>query len=100
MKPLLLLLFSSLPLWGQTLPLREFTPGLTRPLTHEQICTTKWGKDHRFVTEEMKKQVCSWYNVPLCDGKHVEIDHLVPRSEAGADDVKNLWPQPLDEALV
>lgn len=98
MKPLLLLLFSSLSLWGQTLPRPELTPGATRPLTLEYACKTHWGLDHRFVTAQMKADVCKAYGAADCPGPNWEIDHLVPRETLGADDVKNLWPQPIAEA--
>ena len=32
--------------------------------------------------------------MPDAHGRRCEIDHLIPRSLGGADDVKNLWPQP------
>lgn len=80
------------------------TPGVVRPLTVEQICSTTWGTDRRLVTEKMKQQVITSYGLkreavkargkgPCC-----EIDHQIPRSLGGADDVRNLRPQPWDEA--
>lgn len=82
----------------------SLTPGVTRALSTKQICSTSWGTDHRFVTEAMKLQV--FHNYGLRDdrdsskgcnldqfGRRYEIDHLIPRSLAGADNVKNLWPQ-------
>jgi hypothetical protein len=93
------LLFAA-PLIAQTLPRADLTPGLTRPLTVNQVCTTKWGLDHRFVTEEMKKQVCKAYGAAECPGPKWELDHLIPRELGGADDVKNIWPQPIAEAKV
>jgi 5-methylcytosine-specific restriction endonuclease McrA len=85
------------------LPNHGLTPGLTRGLTVKKICNTKWGSDARSVTSKMKKDVMAAYHfkVTACPltvlkGKkvhRVEIDHLVPRSIGGADDVKNLWPE-------
>jgi hypothetical protein len=106
MKPLLLLLFASLlpplggPLYAQTLPRPELTPGVVREMPLEQMCSTHWGLDHRFVTAQMKADVCKAYGAADCPGPKWEIDHLVPREDAGADDVKNLWPQPIAEAKV
>lgn len=73
-----------------------------RDLTTKKVCATKWGKDHRAVTAAMKRQVFENYGLsgnhdPSCKtdahGRHFEIDHLISRELAGADDVKNLWPQ-------
>jgi hypothetical protein len=90
----------SLPL----LPDHQLTPGVARTdLTLQKICTTKWGKDARHVSAADKKMVFSAYGLtgnkdPACitdaHGRHCEIDHLISRELGGADDVKNLWPQP------
>ena len=86
------------------LPNHLVTPGVARTdLTLKKICTTKWGKDARHVTAAMKKQVFSAYGlsgntdpacIPDARGRHCEIDHLTSRELGGADDVRNLWPQP------
>jgi hypothetical protein len=86
-----------------TLPNHDRTPGLTRNLTVKKICNTTWGSDVRSVTTKMKKDVIAAYHfkvtacpLTLLKGKRahrVEIDHLIPRSIGGADDVRNLWPQ-------
>lgn len=95
------------PALSQMLPLlpnHMLTPGLARTdLTLKKICTTKWGKDARHVSSAMKQQVFAAYGLtgnkdPACirdaSGRRCEIDHLISRELGGADDVKNLWPQP------
>ena len=86
-----------------TLPDSDLTPGVSRALSITVICNTKWGKDARHVTAAMKKQVFQNYglsgnNDPACvpdkSGRHCGVDHLISRELGGADDVKNLWPQP------
>jgi hypothetical protein len=85
------------------LPDPNLTPGVVRELTLAQVCTTKWGRDHRFVTSAMKAAVFRRYGYsgnedPRCapdkHGRRCEIDHLVSRELGGADDVRNLWPEP------
>jgi hypothetical protein len=75
-----------------------FTPGLVRPLSTAQVCATKWGLDRRFVTVSMKQYVAGLYGVPWENRRQYEFDHLIPRELAGADDVRNIWPQLLAEA--
>ena len=82
------------------LPDLDLTPGVARTdITQENICKTKWGKDKRFVTAKMKREVFEEYGLSgnhdrSCRSKrHFEIDHLISRELGGADDVKNLWPQ-------
>jgi hypothetical protein len=74
----------------------RLTPGKVRSLTRSQVCSTRWGHDPRRVTLQMKKQVAAAYAVPWADHAKYEFDHLVPRELGGADDVLNLWPEPLD----
>lgn len=83
-----------------------YTPGVVRPLTRSQICSIKWGKDRRHVTESMKRQVAANYHIPRTSirpsgqGECCEFDHLIPRELGGADDVRNLWPQPWFDAHI
>ena len=78
----------------------QLTPGVSRGLSLEQICETKWGDDKRAVTERMKSQAYASYGMVRHEGacalspQGCEIDHLISRELGGADDVKNLWPQP------
>lgn len=79
------------------------TPGVARTdLTKAKICSTKWGKDERHVTNAMKQQVFALYGytgyddphcVPDAHGKTCEIDHLISRELGGADVTENLWPE-------
>lgn len=69
------------------------TPGAVRPLTKDQICHTRWGLDHRSVTEKMRRQVMQSYGIPWSDHGRFELDHLIPRALGGRDSVENLWPQ-------
>jgi len=80
----------------------SLTPGAARAgLTKAKICSIKWGRDERHVTEAMKQQVFERYGYkgyddPKCvpAGKRTcEIDHLISRELGGADEVNNLWPQ-------
>lgn len=86
-------------------PNLSLTPGVAVPgLTAAKVCRTKWGKDARHVTEAMKREVFAAYGMsgnddPRCapaagSKQRCEIDHLISRELGGADDVKNLWPQP------
>lgn len=101
--PLLLVLYACC---GHTdeIPNPKITPGVARTdLTVQEICKKKWGKDVRMVTAAMKKQVFTSYGysgnddkacTPDAHGRRCEIDHLISRELGGADDIKNLWPQP------
>jgi len=89
--------------WADDLPDLTKSPGVVRTgLTEAKICSIKWGRDERHVTEAMKKEVFALYGytgyddprcVPDAHGKTCEIDHLISRELGGADVVKNLWPE-------
>ncbi len=86
---------------GYTMPDPLTTPGIAvSGMTKEKVCSVKWGRDVRHVTEAMKRQVCGFYGAATCPGPAWEIDHLVSRELGGADDLANLWPQPIQEARV
>lgn len=99
-----------------TYPNPQLTPGVLatvpdghgglRPLTVTEICGKKWGLDRRFVTEKMKREIAASYGLRRSDvvargkGPCCEYDHKLPRELGGADDVRNIGPQPWVEAHV
>lgn len=88
----LLLLAMALPNLGRT-------PGVVNhDIDLHAVCTTKWGRDRRSVTESMRRHVFEAYGIAWARRSEYEVDHLIPRDLGGADDVLNLWPQPLGEA--
>ena len=99
--PIVLVFFAGLAQAGDV-PDLSLTPGAARAgLTKQKICSIKWGRDERHVTDAMKQEVFSryaftGYDDPRCvpAGKRTcEIDHLISRELGGADDIANLWPQ-------
>ena len=90
-----------------SVPDHRLTPGAVRALSRAEVCRTKWGRDARHVSAAMKAEAFRAYGlsgnddpacVPDAHGRRCEVDHLVSRELGGADDVRNLWPQPLREA--
>lgn len=82
-----------------SLPIPELTPGAIRlEISIQIVCRTKWGRDVRHVTPKMRRAVCEAYKARRCPGPGWEIDHRVPRDLGGADEIRNLWPQPIKEA--
>jgi hypothetical protein len=82
-------------------PNAQLTPGVVatnptthRPFTAAETCAIRWGLDHRHVTLGMKKTVFAAYGIPWAKHSLYEVDHLISRELGGADDVKNLFPEP------
>jgi hypothetical protein len=83
-----------LALSGPAVRPHDATPGVTRALSRTAVCSTRWGLDRRAVTVTMKKHVAAAYGIPWDKHSLYEFDHLIPRELGGADDERNLWPQP------
>jgi hypothetical protein len=87
------------------IPDPALTPGLAVPATPDQLCPNVVLP--RRLSTAMRCEVFRRYAVtdcvcsgstpdspPTC-GALYELDHLIPRSLGGADDIKNLWPERL-----
>ncbi len=82
---------------SQLYPNPTLSPGLIatdnlNDLTSHSACGT-YSECHRNTTDAQKRTVRAEY--PTCPPEQ-EIDHILPLSIGGADDVKNLWCQPLN----
>lgn len=96
---------------GVVLPDATVTPGVVRTTDLNQVCGTHTS-EFRHTTEKMKNQVYAEYGIAKqainkktfcggdvhCDGLPklplYEIDHVISLELGGADDVRNLYPQP------
>jgi len=72
------------------------TPGKTRSVTVDELCTTKTSTV-RNVPDSLKKQIFTAYGMSSNDRsvckEGYEIDHLVSLELGGDNDQLNLWPQ-------
>lgn len=71
------------------------TPGMIdQKLTAAMLCNPRFRTGAiRNVTLAMKRQVFAEYGITRDFGSY-EIDHLISLEIGGANDVRNLWPQP------
>lgn len=104
MKYLALCLFFPVAAWATELPIRPdpvLTPGATNPTTTKEMVCRKGGytngKDAqgnwvRNVPEDKYRAVFKRYNITWVKGEF-EVDHLIPLSLGGTNDITNLWPQ-------
>lgn len=77
------------------LPDPDCTPGAIFPdATVEEICVHGYSKTVRNVSNKLKQKVFAQYGIayPQPFGSY-EIDHLVPLSLGGSNDIANLWPK-------
>jgi Putative zinc-finger len=79
---------------ASALPDRTLTPGYTRPVKLSDLC----GSPHAYAPpaedESMEQTVFHEYGLPVSTSKSYELDYLITPELGGADDVRNLWPEP------
>ena len=78
------------------MPNPTLTPGEVLSTNVNQICVSGYAKRTRDVTSDTKREVYAEYGIASHAPNQYEIDHLIPLGIGGANDIKNLWPQPTD----
>lgn len=73
-------------------PNRTLTPGATIPVSREALCAA--GEPDRTVPVRVAYAVFDQYGIRDPKPRAYELDYLITPALGGADDVRNLWPQP------
>ena len=74
-------------------PSPALTPGLARAVDRDQLCHSELPKN-QVVTADMRRRVFEVYGIANADPQAYEVDYLITPALGGADDIRNLWPQP------
>ena len=69
------------------------TPGAIRTTDIGVICSSG-TRELRHWSRERDDKILSEYGLPTGPHPTLEIDHLIPLGLGGADDDRNLWPEP------
>ena len=69
------------------------TPGAVRTANIGEVCSTS-TRELRHWSRERDDHIMAEYGLQSGPHPQYEVDHLVPLCLGGADDDKNLWPQP------
>ena len=88
---------------GPMLPDHTLTPGVANPvLTKAVICAPGFTtKKYRHVTTAEKRTVYAEYHMTTTKAPcPCEVDHLISLEIGGSNDIKNLWPQPFEQATI
>jgi len=75
-------------------PKPELTPGAVRPVSLLDICRGGVSEKNRAVSVAMQREVFKNYGIVNALPQDYEVDYLITPELGGADDIKNLWPQP------
>lgn len=76
-----------------SVPSGRMTPGFATPLTRAEVCEGNPPKN-RAVPAPLQRRVLAAYGLSGADPRAYEIDYLITPALGGADDIRNLWPQP------
>lgn len=78
------------------MPNAAITPGEVLSTNVNEICISGYAKRTRDVSTATKNEVYAEYGITSHAPNQYEIDHLIPLGIGGANDIRNLWPQPTD----
>lgn len=75
------------------LPVAKITPGVALQLSRRDVCVAAPPKN-RTVPAVLRTRVFQAYGMSGADPSRYEVDYLITPALGGADDIRNLWPQP------
>ena len=76
------------------LPNRLLTPGYTRPMKLSEVCRMRQPNAPPDENAEVAQTVFREYGLTASVSGSYELDYLITPELGGADDVRNLWPEP------
>ena len=92
----LLLLSNIIAQQGESyLPNPKLTPGATLKLTKDDLCGPSRKETDGSLSISLKRKVFELYKIRTEATTPHNIDHLIPVSLGGSNEIENLWPQPL-----
>ena len=75
-------------------PRSSLTPGAIRIVTRGEICEAELSGRTAGVPATLARRVFAEYGLPEAQADSFEVDYLVTPELGGAQDIRNLWPQP------
>jgi hypothetical protein len=83
---------------NRTIPDPRLTPGATRPVSLEDVCTMPHEEVVRDVSGSLRQQVFREYGIVNPQSEDFEVDYLIAPGLGGTEDIRNLWPEPSTSA--
>lgn len=83
---------------SESLPNRALTPGMTRPVSVEEVCAEGDDDLDPEVPASRQEAVFREYGIAMDhSAQDFQVDYLISPQLGGTDDVRNLWPQSYKE---
>ncbi|MGH9573311.1 MAG: anti-sigma factor family protein [Candidatus Acidiferrales bacterium] len=76
------------------LPNPSLTPGATQPIALSAMCSSDHDEVVRYVPARVSEAVFREYGISNAPASEYEVDYLITPGLGGADDIRNLWPEP------
>jgi hypothetical protein len=78
------------------LPDLACTPGAILSVRADQVCSSGYAGNARRVSAKLKRFVFREYGVTHPRPGEYVVDHLISLELGGSNDLKNLWPEPVE----
>jgi hypothetical protein len=86
--------FSVQDVGAASIPNAELTPGATRRTTRDDVCSGRHAEGFYPIPATLAYRVFEKYRIENPGHRSYEVDYLITPALGGADDIRNLWPQP------
>lgn len=80
-------------------PNRILTPGSVRQVAVADVCVMAHEEVVKAVPETLRQLVFQEYGIANVHADNYEVDYLITPGLGGADDIRNLWPEPNASAI-
>jgi hypothetical protein len=90
----LVLYLSELRVGATPMPDGQLTPGATRIATKEDLCSPETLEGFYPIPSRVAFSVFENYRIQNPRPRSYEVDYLITPALGGAEDIRNLWPQP------
>ncbi len=79
---------------GLSMPNPILTPGVAAPVSRDMVCSASEADETRIISTALAITVFNHYGISNPRSRAYEVDYLITPALGGAEDVRNLWPQP------
>jgi hypothetical protein len=83
---------------SRAIPDPRLTPGVTIAASLGEVCNVPSPKN-KAVPAALERRVFEEYGIGSPRGRVYEVDYLITPALGGADDIRNLWPQPYGQTV-
>lgn len=90
----LVMYFSVQQVRAASIPDSSLTPGATRTVHRDEVCSAQPREGFYPIPATLAYRVFEKYRIRNPRPRSYEVDYLITPALGGADDIRNLWPQP------